>query len=120
MRAFLFAFIGLRYSLVSTFSTLAQYPSFVILGVLANGQVFRPSDWAERLCGVMSAYQPEGVVVSRLTYSPFVMPGQESGQRCVYVDGEIGLIEPMAYKFLKGFAADNGLQLRELPFKAAL
>jgi hypothetical protein len=106
--------------LVSTFSTISQYPSFIILGVLANGQVFRPSDWADRLCGVMSSFQPDGVVASRLTYSPFVMPGQEAGQKCVFVDGEIGLIEPMAYKFLKGFAADNGLQLRELPFKAPL
>jgi hypothetical protein len=106
--------------LVSTFSTLAQYPSFVILGVLANGQVFRPSDWADRLCGVMSAYQPEGVVPSRLTYSPYVMPGQDNGQKCVFVDGEIGLIEPMAYKFLRGFAHDNGLQMREVPFRGQL
>ena len=29
---------------------------FVIQGVTLDGKPFRPSDWAERLCGVMSAF----------------------------------------------------------------
>ena len=33
---------------------------FFILGLTSNGRQFRPSDWAERLCGVMSCFQPEG------------------------------------------------------------
>ncbi len=98
---------------LSAFNSPSQYPSFVILGITSSGQVFRPSDWAERLCGVMNSYQPEGAIASRITYSPYVMPGQEDGNKCVLVDGAIGMLEPMAYKFLRSFARDNNLQIRE-------
>jgi hypothetical protein len=43
---------------------------FVILGITRDGQPFRPSDWAERLCGVMSAFGGD----HRMQYSPFVHP----------------------------------------------
>lgn len=33
-----------------------QAVEFVILGITLDGKPFRPSDWAERLCGVMSAF----------------------------------------------------------------
>jgi hypothetical protein len=33
-----------------------------ILGVTQNGRTFRPSDWAERLAGVMSSFRPGGAV----------------------------------------------------------
>ena len=29
---------------------------FIIVGTTLDGKAFRPSDWAERLCGVMSAF----------------------------------------------------------------
>ena len=31
-----------------------------ILGVTQDGRTFRPSDWAERLAGVMSQFRPGG------------------------------------------------------------
>ncbi len=34
-------------------------PSLVIVGRTQDGKKFRPSDWAERLCGVMSAFGTE-------------------------------------------------------------
>jgi Protein of unknown function (DUF3579) len=100
--------------LVNTFSNPFQYKSFLILGKTPDGQVFRPSDWAERLCGVMHSYQPEGMIATHITYSPWVMPGQIEGIKCVHVDGAIGMVEPMAYKFLRSFAQDNQLQITEL------
>jgi Protein of unknown function (DUF3579) len=75
--------------------------------------VFRPSDWAERLCGVMNSFQPEGAIVSPFTYSPWVMPAEYDGTKCVNVDGLIGAAAPMAYKFLRGFATDNDLEILE-------
>jgi Protein of unknown function (DUF3579) len=98
---------------LNTYSQPSQYGSFVILGTTQDGGLFRPSDWADRLCGVMSSYQPEGVIATRLTYSPYVMPALRDGVRCVQVDGAIGMIEPMAYQFLRGFAADNFLVVLE-------
>lgn len=100
--------------MLNTTNQYKHFPSFVILGIVESGQVFRPSDWADRLCGVMSSFQPLGVVASRLTYSPYVMPGQKDGNKCVHVDGAIASVEPMAYQFLRNFARDNQLQIVEI------
>ncbi len=88
--------------------------SFVILGLTTDGRGFRPSDWAERLAGVMSAFRPQPAGTGRpLGYSPYVKPGVRDGVKCVVVDARIHAIEPMAYHFLVGFARDNGLQVIE-------
>jgi hypothetical protein len=65
-----------------------QAAEFVILGVTRDGNAFRPSDWAERLCGVMAAFGGD----HRMQYSPFV---------------------PMAYRFLLNSAKDNELKVRD-------
>lgn len=81
--------------------------SFVIVGVTLEGRQFRPSDWAERLCGVMSVFGAE----RRMAYSPHVQPGNLEGYKCVFVDARIRDIEPMAYTFLVNFAKDNHLRV---------
>jgi len=82
---------------------------FVIQGITLDGGAFRPSDWAERLCGVMSAFGGD----HRMQYSPYVHPVTAGGIRCVVVDRRLEQVEPMAYRFLLGFAKDNELQVRE-------
>ena len=53
---------------------------FFILGLTSNGKQFRPSDWAERLCGVMSCFNPEGGGRNaHLQYSPYVRPTVVNG-----------------------------------------
>ncbi len=84
-----------------------QFESFVILGVTNEGRSFRPSDWAERLCGVMSVYGAK----SRMAYSPYVQPGHIERDKCVFVDARIRDIEPLAYNFLVHFARDNNLKV---------
>jgi len=81
---------------------------FVICGATHAGKTFRPSDWAERLCGVMSAFGAE----RRMEYSPYVQPINSGGVKCVVVSIELEDLEPMAYKFLLNFAKDNELQVR--------
>lgn len=81
--------------------------NFIIVGVTSEGRKFRPSDWAERLCGIMSAFGSE----RRMTYSPYVQPGDRNGDKCVFVDGRIHDVEPMAYTFLVNFAKDNDLRV---------
>ena len=82
---------------------------FIIQGVTLDGKPFRPSDWAERLCGVMSAFGGD----HRMQYSPYVHPVTAAGVRCVVVDNRLEEIEPMAYRFLLGFAKENELQTRD-------
>lgn len=81
--------------------------SLVIVGRTQDGKKFRPSDWAERLCGVMSAFGTE----KRMKYSPYVSPGEWEGDKCVFIDGTLYDISPIAYRFLANFAKDNELVL---------
>ena len=82
---------------------------FVIVGTTLAGKAFRPSDWAERLCGVMAAFGGD----HRMQYSPFVHPITLNGVRCVVVDVRLEQVHAMAYRFLVNFAKDNELQVRE-------
>ncbi|WP_028310254.1 DUF3579 domain-containing protein [Derxia gummosa] len=84
----------------------------VILGKTQDGKTFRPSDWAERLCGVMSPFRPNAGrgVQSHIGYSPYVRPSFQDGIKCVIVDTRLRDIEPMALQFVLNFAADNNLQ----------
>jgi hypothetical protein len=86
---------------------------FFIQGVTSNGRPFRPSDWAERLCGVMSCFRPEGSVGrnAHLGYSPYVRPTILEGVKSVVVNEELRAIEPLAYHFVLDFAKDNDLQI---------
>lgn len=86
---------------------------FFILGVTSKGRQFRPSDWAERLCGVMSCFRPEGSGGrnSHLQFSPYVRPTLLNGTKAVVVDTALKDIEPLAYHFVVDFAKDNDLQV---------
>ncbi len=85
-----------------------------ILGVTQDGRAFRPSDWAERLAGVMSQFRPGGAVPgSHLSYSPWCVPNTLDGKKCVIVHTDLRDEEPMAWSFVMNFAKDNGLQVVE-------
>jgi hypothetical protein len=80
----------------------------VIVGVTLDGRKFRPSDWAERLCGLMAQFG----AADRNRYSPYAYPVIVNGEKCVVVDARLAEIEPLAYRFLEGFARDNDLVVR--------
>ena len=88
----------------------------LVYGVTRQGKPFRPSDWAERLCGVMACYRPGGMAAGRdafIGYSPYVRPITHGGVRCVVVDERLREIEPMALTFVLNFARDNDLPVFE-------
>lgn len=89
---------------------------FLIEGRTHSGKTFRPSDWAERLCGVMSSFRPAGqrqLTGAALQYSPYVHPVLVGGLKCVAVDARLEDIEPMAMEFVRNFARDNDLPFVE-------
>lgn len=89
----------------------AAAESFLIMGVTRDGKVFRPSDWSERLCGIMAQFRPESTGgQEHLSYSPYVIPTVRGEQKCVRVDGRLNELEPLAYSFVIGFCRDNDLQ----------
>ncbi|MCC7487859.1 MAG: DUF3579 domain-containing protein [Burkholderiales bacterium] len=86
----------------------AGSPEIVIQGITESGLPFRPGDWAERLCGMMSVFGED----RQLSYSPFLKPIIAAGVRCVVVDVKLEETDPAAFRFLLEFARDNELKLR--------
>lgn len=85
-----------------------------IQGITRDGKTFRPSDWAERLAGVMSQFRPGGPRPgSHLSYSPWCVPTVVGGVKCVVVNSDLRAAEPMAWDFVLNFAKDNHLQVVE-------
>ncbi len=80
----------------------------VIIGKTEAGHAFSPSDWAERLCGMMSVFSED----RHLSYSPYLKPVISAGVHCVVVDRGLEQLDPTAYSFLLGFARDNELTMR--------
>ena len=81
----------------------------IIVVITSAGETFRPSDWAERLCGCMSFFGED----QRISYSPYLKPIIASGVKCVVVDRRLEQMSPEAFKFLMTFCSDNELQVRE-------
>ncbi len=81
----------------------------VIRGITRSGRPFRPSDWAERLSGVLSTFGED----HRMSYSPYVRPVTLDGVKCVAVNRAFQRVSPKAYQFLLDFARDNDLQVEE-------
>lgn len=83
-------------------------PEIVIQGITESGELFRPSDWAERLSGMLSVFSRDRY----LSYSPFLKPVVAGGIRCVAVNRELQRVDPAAFEFLMQFARDNHLKVR--------
>ena len=91
---------------------------FFILGLTSNGTQFRPSDWAERLCGAMTCFRPEGSGGrnAHIQFSPYVHPTVIDGVKAVVVNNALQKAEPLAYHFVVNFAKDNDLQVVDACF----
>ena len=107
-------------------SPSAVHPrQFFIHGVTSSGRPFRPSDWAERLAGVLSCYRPGGMAAGRdafIGYSPYVRPMLIGGVKCVLLDERLRDVEHKAFDFALNFARDNDLPVYEgceLPDRAS-
>ena len=79
----------------------------VIRGVTTQGRTFRPSDWADRLAGVVCQMGPD----NRLNYSPDVQPVTRAGVRCVVINRELAVRDSSTFRFLLAFAGENDLEI---------
>jgi hypothetical protein len=86
----------------------------IIQGITRDGRTFRPSDWAERLAGVMSPFRPGGAGPgTHLSYSPWCVPRVIDGVKTVVVHADLRAHDVMAWDFVMNFARDNGLVVTE-------
>ena len=91
-----------------------NHKKLFIQGITTSGQTFRPSDWAERLCGVMASFRPPGDTGDpRFTYSPYARPVLIAKVKCVVIDTRLRELDPRALDFVMNFAKDNQLPIEE-------
>jgi hypothetical protein len=81
-----------------------SYNRIVLVGLTVEGKKFRPSDWAERMCGSLCTFRNR-----RIYYSPLLRPAIRDGVKCVIVDERLLEKEPGIHEQVFGFAKTNGL-----------
>jgi hypothetical protein len=87
--------------------TMSISGKVVIQGITESGGTFRPSDWAERLCGAVASYGPG----RRIIFHPNVKLAAMKGIKCVVIDASLEEEDEMLFEFLTDFAHENKLQI---------
>ncbi len=80
---------------------------FVIKGVDRNGARFRPSDWTERLAGMMASFGAD----RRLRFSPLLMPVLQDGIKSLRVEHALEKASPGVFGAVISFAMMNNLEI---------
>jgi hypothetical protein len=94
----------------------------LIKGMRRDGSTFRPSDWAERLCGVANILHSDAEAPSRahhnarpnFVHSDHARPAIVCGVLCVIVGLCLCDLEPLVWDFVTSFARDNELVTRKV------
>lgn len=85
----------------------------VIEGITEEGEVFRPSDWAERMSGSLCTFKDR-----RITYSPLLQPMVQDGNKCMLLDPVMKESNPELYKIIMEFVELNHLRIKDEEAKA--
>ena len=93
--------------IVQEIFAMATSGKVIIQGLTQEGGKFRPSDWAERLCGAVASYGPG----RRIIFHPNVKLASLEGVKCVVIDASLEEDDEMLFEFLTGFADENNLQI---------
>ncbi|AOE49982.1 DUF3579 domain-containing protein [Kangiella sediminilitoris] len=80
----------------------------IIMGVTESGKKFRPSDWAERMCGNLCTFRNR-----RMIYSPLLRPAVREGIKVVIMSNQLSIKHPNLYQELMEFAKTNKLIIKE-------
>lgn len=80
--------------------------TIVIEGITLDGQKFRPSDWAERLCGNLSTFRNQ-----RIHYSPLLNPSKKNGINCLMISSSLKETNPELFSQVMDFAEQNRLRV---------
>ncbi len=83
--------------------------SWLIEGTMQNGGTLRPSDWVERVSGVMAKFGAD----HRLRYGA-VRPCFLKGKKCLLVQKTLEHDDPAAFEYVSAFVRANGLQMSDV------
>lgn len=79
----------------------------LIEGLTEDNKVFRPADWAERMCGSLSTFRQR-----RMIYSPLLQPVTLNDIHCVILDTSLKVSNPGLFAEILEFAHENKLKIR--------
>ena len=82
-----------------------DFSRLILKGITPEGKKFRPSDWAERLCGNLCTFRNR-----RMYYSPLLRPAVIEGIKCVVVDIKLSEQHANIYQDVLNFAEKNKLE----------
>ncbi len=82
-----------------------DFNRLILKGITPEGNKFRPSDWAERLCGNLCTFRNR-----RMYYSPMLRPAVIDGVKCVIVDANLNSEHPAILQDVIHSASKNNLQ----------
>jgi hypothetical protein len=96
--------------LVTTLSKHTKEKRIIIEGITESGEKFRPSDWAERMCGCLASFNNR-----RIAYSPQLRPSvdNENNAKCLVVDPKLKETNPDVFECIMKFADENRLKMYE-------
>jgi hypothetical protein len=81
-----------------------DFNRLILKGITSEGKIFRPSDWAERLCGNLCTFRNR-----RMYYSPLLRPAVIDGIKCVIVDAKLNIEHGSLLNDVVHFATKNDL-----------
>ena len=87
---------------------LSEIAEFVVQGITAEGDVFQPPDWAERLCDKLSMVGDAG----RKAYPSYVRSVTSDGVKSLVVRVSLQKDDIRAFELVKQFIAENRLVVR--------
>lgn len=76
----------------------------IIEGITVDGQKFRPSDWVDRICGMLAEFTQQ-----KVTYSKYLRPLVYKNVNCVAVRKQLEQDLPAMFNFIMQFSNDNKL-----------
>lgn len=76
---------------------------------MQNGRTLRPSDWVERISGIMAQFGAD----HRLRYGA-VRPCFVKGKKCLLVKKTLEQENPAAFEYVSAFVRSNGLQMCDM------
>ncbi len=76
----------------------------IIKGITTTGDKFRPSDWVDRLCGMLADFENQ-----KMSYSPYLRPLVYNNMNCVAIKKTLEQKSSKIFKFIIQFATDNHL-----------
>ena len=82
-----------------------SFSKLILKGITQDGSKFRPSDWAERLCGNLCTFRNR-----RMYYSPLLRPAVIDGIKCVIIDARLKEEHANLLDDVMQFATKNHLQ----------